>query len=848
MCFFRSQTDTSTCAFASTLLIYMADSALHIKKLGRYDITRVIGKGAMGVVYEARDPNLNRVVAIKTVRVDSLSRDDAIDYELRFRTEAHSAARLQHPNIVSVYDADREGITQYLVMEYVKGEDLKHHLDAGHRYSLEQSVRMVRDLLLALEYAHQRKIIHRDIKPANMLIEPDGRLKLTDFGVARIQDSGEATRTQGGMVGTLKYMSPEQVEGRAVDASSDLFSAGIVLYQLLTDRRPFDGESYFSIVNQITSLQPPAPSSINAMLPPAMDAVVVRALAKNKAERFANAHDFIIALQAAARRADPTITPTANPYKSIEPHPSGAYERSGSSAGSLSTSSSGSIVTQELELVYWKDVKDSDDTVDLLGFLRRFPDGVYADLAKRRLKRMVDGGVATSASKESIALAFEGTIVAPPELRPSQDPSAVELNLEEFIDITLTPSSVKAAAPAPTAPTSFAPSEPSGQPSGAAMDAFEGTMVATKPQRPAMAVAQEELQKQALSTLDLDGTIVAATPFRPSAAVEHEAQLKTVALQLRAKEDAEAIDTEATQAIQLAQPSPATFMADDNQTTIILAPQKAPAVEHRETASADITQPLVAITASIAVNDSTDIAAVATVAQTPWHKKKWIWASVAATALVLGAWVASSFKASSVKSAPLATAPAASAASSTNVTASAAVAASPAPTISSPELASPSAAALTMTSSLVSTTAAVTSTASPAMTTTASNATPVAAATPRPAVSTPKQLRLQAQRLAAARALANGASSTAAHSTNHTSQPAPVDNSHDTNVSSAPAKQNNDNHPDKETTPAGPKEACSGKYLFAYGSCLYEQCAKPVFVNHPYCIELKDRQERSRQK
>jgi eukaryotic-like serine/threonine-protein kinase len=686
----------------------MADSALHIKKLGRYDITRVIGKGAMGVVYEARDPNLNRVVAIKTVRVDSLSRDDAIDYELRFRTEAHSAARLQHPNIVSVYDADREGITQYLVMEYVKGEDLKHHLDAGHRYTLEQSVRMVRDLLSALEYAHQRKIIHRDIKPANMLIEPDGRLKLTDFGVARIQDSGEVTRTQGGMVGTLKYMSPEQVEGRAVDASSDLFSAGIVLYQLLTDRRPFDGESYFSIVNQITSLQPPAPSSINAMLPPAMDAVVVRALAKNKAERFANAHDFIIALQAAARRADPTITPSANPYKSIEPHPSGAYERSGSSTGSLSTSSSGSIVTQELELVYWKDVKDSDDTVDLLGFLRRFPDGVYADLAKRRLKRMVDGSVATSASKESIALAFEGTIVAPPELRPSQEPSAVELNLEEFIDITLTPSSVKAApvaAPAPSASTSFAPSEPStsAQTSSAATDAFEGTMVATKPQRPAMAVAQEELQKQALSTLDLDGTIVAAVPFRPSAAVEHEAQLKTVAIQLRAKEDAETIDTEATQAIQLAQPSPANFMADDNQTTIILAPQKTPLLEHRETASADITQPLVAV--STAMADMTDSASVASVAQTPWFKNKWIWSGVAAAVLVFGAWFASSFKVGSVKSAPLATAlaPAASAASSTNVTASAAVAASPAPTTSSPELASPSAAALTMTSSLVST-------------------------------------------------------------------------------------------------------------------------------------------------
>ena len=383
----------------------MSDTATPAKKLGRYDITRVLGKGAMGVVYEARDPNLNRSVAIKTVRVDSLPKDEAAEYELRFRTEAHSAARLQHPNIVSVYDSDHDGDTPFLVMEFVKGQDLKHYLDIGQRYTLQQTVQMMCDLLSALNYAHQNNIIHRDIKPANMLIEGSGRLKLADFGVARIQDSGEATRTQGGVVGTLKYMAPEQIKGCKVDATSDMFSAGIVLYQLLTDRRPFDGDSYFSIVNQITSQDPPTPSSINPMLPPELDAVVAQALAKDKTQRFATAQDFAQALQAAACRADPTITPLADPHKTIVSHTTSALEFSGSTSNNSLGNTSSSVV-QELELVYWKDIKSSDDRQVLEGFLKRFPDGVYADMAKRRLKAIVE------ASTSQGQAVYDRTIVA----------------------------------------------------------------------------------------------------------------------------------------------------------------------------------------------------------------------------------------------------------------------------------------------------------------------------------------------------------------------------------------------------------------------------------------------------
>jgi serine/threonine protein kinase len=351
-----------------------------LKKLGRYDLVRVLGKGAMGIVYEGRDPNLDRRVAIKTVKVENLSEEAATEYEGRFRTEARSAARLQHPNIVSVYDSDRDGDMAFLVMEYIQGDDLKHHLDKGVRYSLEQSLKMIRDLLSALDYAHQQGIVHRDIKPANLLIEPGGRVKLTDFGVARIQDSGEATRTQGSMVGTLKYMSPEQVQGQKIDSRADLFSVGVVLYQLLTDKRPFDGDNDFSIIHQIIGHTPAPPSSFNPRLPSAIDAVVARALAKDRDQRFATAKDFASALQSAIRRAeDATVVPPANPSRKTD---------APSSLEGLSSPTNGTTVTQELELVYWKDVKDSTDREELEGFLDRFPAGIYADLARRRLRKL----------------------------------------------------------------------------------------------------------------------------------------------------------------------------------------------------------------------------------------------------------------------------------------------------------------------------------------------------------------------------------------------------------------------------------------------------------------------------
>jgi serine/threonine protein kinase len=366
------------------------------KKLGRYELVRVLGKGAMGLVYEGRDPNLDRRVAIKTIKVENLSVEEAAEYEVRFRTEARSAARLQHPNIVSVYDSDRDGDIAYLVMEFIQGEDLKHHLDQGDRYTLQQAAGIMNDLLAALDYAHQQNIVHRDIKPANLLIESSGRIKLTDFGVARIQDSGEATRTKGTMVGTLKYMSPEQVHGLPIDARSDLFSAGIVLYQLLTGTRPFDGTGDYEIIQKIVGQDVASPSSLNPQLPPAIDEVVARVLQKSREDRYPSAQEFNAALQAAAGLApDPTIIPPKSTPRGSESSTWTSTMVRGESLVSTSAGSSGSVsglpgsvVTQEVELLYWKEIKDSVDIEEFQDFLLKFPSGIYADLARRRIKRL----------------------------------------------------------------------------------------------------------------------------------------------------------------------------------------------------------------------------------------------------------------------------------------------------------------------------------------------------------------------------------------------------------------------------------------------------------------------------
>jgi len=265
-----------------------------LEHLGKYRIDSVLGKGAMGTVYKAFDPHIARIVALKTIRLELLGDDQHEQLIGRFKNEAQAAGRLSHPNIVAVYDYGEDDGAAYIAMEFVEGTPLNTLLQTHPPRRLAHALGWMRQLLQALEYAHSRGVVHRDVKPANLMITADQRLKVADFGVARL-DSSSLTQT-GSMIGTPSYMSPEQFCGTLVDGRSDVFSAGIVLYQLLTGERPFSGSATM-VMQQILNQTPLPPSSLNPTLDPVLDAVIAKALAKRPDERFASAQHFLDALQ-----------------------------------------------------------------------------------------------------------------------------------------------------------------------------------------------------------------------------------------------------------------------------------------------------------------------------------------------------------------------------------------------------------------------------------------------------------------------------------------------------------------------------------------------------------------------
>ena len=274
--------------------------------LGRYLVESEIGRGSMGVVYRARDPRIDRLVALKTLSPEMAADDNARAVKDRFLNEGRAAGRLSHPGIVAVFDADEDPATgtAYLAMELVEGSDLKVLMRAG--MPARRLVRLLTQVAGALDHAHQRGVIHRDVKPANILVDSDDRARLTDFGIARL---GSSTMTRAGeFLGTPAYMSPEQVRGRKVTPATDVFSLGVILYEGLTGQRPFIGDSMVSTTHMIANDAAPRPSALRPSLPSALDGVLARALAKAPEDRYASAGELALAAARALESIDDDAT------------------------------------------------------------------------------------------------------------------------------------------------------------------------------------------------------------------------------------------------------------------------------------------------------------------------------------------------------------------------------------------------------------------------------------------------------------------------------------------------------------------------------------------------------------
>ena len=364
-----------------------------LKQLGRYDLTRVLGKGAMGIVYEGMDPKLHRKVAIKTILKGHMDDDDAAkEYSMRFMREAQAVARLNHAHIVQVYDFGEEGEVAYIVMEFIKGKELKNFFDANERFELKEAVRIMCELLDALDFAHESGIVHRDIKPANVMLDSQARVKLADFGVARVADDRSAAeKTQAGtMVGTPAYMSPEQITGGNIDRRTDVFSAGIILYQFLTGEKPFTGSGAWTIAKKIIQDHPPLPSTINNTISPLFDTVVSKALSKSVEGRYQTAKEFGGALKRALEGrgeeddSDKTVVGSMADLGNLtRPAANVATAKAESTKGTSTASGS-----QEVELEFWRAIKDGNDPDDFELYVQQFPNGIYAALAKRKIAKL----------------------------------------------------------------------------------------------------------------------------------------------------------------------------------------------------------------------------------------------------------------------------------------------------------------------------------------------------------------------------------------------------------------------------------------------------------------------------
>ena len=281
-------------------------------KAGRYEIVGELGRGAMGVVYKATDPVIGRTVAVKTIKLSEegtgMSRPELLT---RFQTEARAAGLLTHPNIVVVFDAGEEDGLYYITMELVEGRSLQSHLDGGQAFPLPRVLRIMEQACGALQFAHERNVVHRDVKPANIMLTADDTVKVTDFGTAKILQFGTMQQTAH-VMGTPSYMSPEQVKGRAVDGRSDIFSLGVMLYEMVTGEKPFPGQNITTVIYKIVNEEPVPPRQIDPSIHAGINAVVMKALAKEPEARYQSCREMLEDL-----RNYRSVAPGATPDKTV---------------------------------------------------------------------------------------------------------------------------------------------------------------------------------------------------------------------------------------------------------------------------------------------------------------------------------------------------------------------------------------------------------------------------------------------------------------------------------------------------------------------------------------------------
>jgi len=312
-----------------------------VHQLGRYEIVAELGRGAMGAVFRARDPKIDRTVAIKTIAVPASSKHDAEHYRQRFFREAQAAGRLSHPGIVTIYDVgeDEATHTPFIVMECVQGDSLDRVVAATPAASLTRDItlRLLRQIAEALDYAHRQGIVHRDIKPANIMVTPEGQPKIADFGIAKVAMA--ETTLPGHVVGTPAYMSPEQLNGKAVDGRSDLFSLGVITYWLLTGVKPFDGATLTEICVQVVTKDPAPPSELASGLNMDFDYVLSRALAKDPVMRYQSGSEMAADLDdLSAGRKPRSIVQSAKTQ--VVPQVGGMTSSQGKAAADVATSPS----------------------------------------------------------------------------------------------------------------------------------------------------------------------------------------------------------------------------------------------------------------------------------------------------------------------------------------------------------------------------------------------------------------------------------------------------------------------------------------------------------------------------